>query len=213
MEAEDRNVSLITENIAGVHVVKAFATEQQEIAKYDAHCDSYLGKVRRRIRIFADFTPVIRSIASGSYLTLFLAAGILMIRGHLLAGDFLVLGQAMAQILTRLQVVSTINEQYQNAMVSSRRLYEVLHAPATVPEKPAAAPLPPGPGRFLFERVAFGYKASAPVLRDVNFRNARREHRGDCRSDGSRQDHAGEPARPFLRPAAGTDPDRRRGHP
>ena len=27
MEAEDKNVSIITENIAGVHVVKAFATE------------------------------------------------------------------------------------------------------------------------------------------------------------------------------------------
>ncbi len=169
MEAEDRNVSLITENIAGVHVVKAFATEAQEVAKYDAHCETYIGKVRRRIRLFADFTPVIRSIASGSYLTLFLAAGVLMIRGRLLAGDFLVLGQAMAQILTRLQVVSTINEQYQNAMVSARRLYEVLHAPPTVPEKPAARPLPPGPGTVRFEGVTFGYNPEKPNLHDVSF--------------------------------------------
>ena len=36
MEAEDGNVTLITENIAGVHVVKAFATEKQEIGKYSA---------------------------------------------------------------------------------------------------------------------------------------------------------------------------------
>ena len=34
MEAEDKNVSLITEAIAGVHVIKAFATERQEIDKY-----------------------------------------------------------------------------------------------------------------------------------------------------------------------------------
>ncbi len=169
MEAEDRNVSIITENIAGVHVIKAFATEEQEIAKYNGNCDAFLEKVRRRIRLFADFTPIIRSIASGSYLTLFLAAGILMIRGHLLAGDFLVLGQAMAQILTRLQVVSTINEQYQNAIVSARRLYEVLHSPPTVPEKPSADSLPPGPGTVRFENVTFGYQPNRPVLRDISF--------------------------------------------
>ena len=33
MEAGDRDVSIITENIAGVHVIKAFATEKQEIDK------------------------------------------------------------------------------------------------------------------------------------------------------------------------------------
>ena len=39
MEAEDKNVSIITENIAGVHVVKAFATEKQEVDKYNANGD------------------------------------------------------------------------------------------------------------------------------------------------------------------------------
>src|SRR5882724_3657111 len=42
MEAEDKNVSLITEAIAGVHVIKAFATEQQEINKYGQNTDDYL---------------------------------------------------------------------------------------------------------------------------------------------------------------------------
>ena len=66
MEAEDKNVSIITENIAGVHVVKAFATEQQEIEKYNGNCDAFMSRVLHRIRLFADFTPVIRTIATGS---------------------------------------------------------------------------------------------------------------------------------------------------
>ena len=45
MEAEDRNVSIITENIAGVHVVKAFATEGLEITKYQANCDTFKDRV------------------------------------------------------------------------------------------------------------------------------------------------------------------------
>lgn len=169
MEAEDKNVSLIAEAIAGVHVIKAFATERQEAVKYAGNLDQFLGRTLKRIRLFADFNPIIRTIAMASYLTLFLLAGILMINGKLLAGGFLVLGGAMSAILGRLQQVSTINEQYQNAMVSSRRLYEVLTALPTVPELPDARTLAPGPGAVRFEHVTFGYDPGRPVLHDISF--------------------------------------------
>ena len=169
MESEDKNVSLITEAIAGVHVIKAFATEKQETQKYDGNLGTYLDRTQKRIRLFADFTPVIRTIAMASYLTLFLVAGILMIEGKVQAGGFLILGGAMGAILSRLQQVSTINEQYQNAMVSSRRLYEVLTAPPTVPEKEDTKALPAGKGAVRFENVSFGYNPARPVLHDINF--------------------------------------------
>lgn len=172
LEAEDRNVSIITENIAGVHVVRAFATEQQEMQKYGRNCDDFLTRVLRRIRMFANFQPVIRLIASASHLSLFLVAGYFMIRGKMQAGDLLILGGAMGAILGRLQQVATINEQYQNAVVSARRLYEVLMAPATVPEKPDAQVLPAGTGEIVFENVSFGYDPAKPVLHELNFRVA-----------------------------------------
>ena len=170
MEAEDKNISIITENIAGVHVVKAFATEQQEMDKYGANCDSFKDRVLKRIRLYTNFQPVIRSIAQASHLSLFLAAAILAIKGKLNGpGDFLILGAALGAILSRLQNVAPINEQYQNAIVSARRLYEVLMAPPTVPEKPDAKPLPKGTGEVVFENVTFGYDAAKPVLHDVSF--------------------------------------------
>jgi ATP-binding cassette subfamily B protein len=175
MEAEDKNVGILTENIAGVHVVKAFATQQKEIAKYHAACETYLGKVRARIALYANFTPIIRSIATVSHLALYLLAGIFIITGYSLfgrtmeVGDFLVLGTAMGAILQRLQQVAVISEQYQNAMVSCKRLYEVLDAAPTVDLTRSAAELPPGPGAVRFEHVTFGYAEGRPVLRDVSF--------------------------------------------
>ena len=172
MEAEDKNVNLITENIAGVHVVKAFATQRHEIGRYEKHCDSYFDKVISRIRLYAAFTTVIRGIATVSHLSLFFAVGVFVIKGKLGPGDFLILGTAMGSILGRLQQVSVISEQYQNAIVSARRLYEVLHAPQTVPEKANARPLPDGLGEVMFENVSFGYDPTKPVLKDVSFRVA-----------------------------------------
>src|SRR6185436_14512812 len=61
------------------------------------------------------------------------------------------------------------NEQYQSAIVSSRRLFEVLDAGETVPEKSGAPHLPPGPGAVRFEQVSFGYDPAKPVLHDVSF--------------------------------------------
>jgi ATP-binding cassette subfamily B protein len=168
-EVGDRNLSIITENVAGVHVVKAFATEQEELHKYNDNCDTYFGRVMRRVGLFANFTPVIRSIAVASHLSLFLAAGVLIIKGRLLPGDILMLGAAMGAILGRLQQISAINDQYQNAIVSARRLYEILVAPSAVEEGKLPHALPPGRGAVCFEHVTFGYDPAKPVLHDISF--------------------------------------------
>lgn len=173
LEADDRNVSIIAENIAGVHVVKAFAAEKGEIHKYNENADAFVSRVLTRIRLYANFQPVIRSIASLSHMSLFAVGGWMIIdsRGEAMGvGDIVVLGGAMWAILGRLQGVATINEQYQNAVVSARRLYEVLMAPPTVPEKAGALPLPPGAGDVVFEHVSFGYDPQKPVIHDVSLR-------------------------------------------
>jgi len=175
MEAEDKNVNVLAEAIAGVHVVKAFATERQEIAKYQVACDTFFARVRKRIRLYANFQPVIRTIATASHLSLYLVAGLFIIYQRPVAGrimevgDLLILGTAMGSILNRLQAVGMISEQYQNAIVSAKRLYEVLMAPPTVPVRDSAATLPPGPGAVRFEHVSFGYDPAKPVIKDVSF--------------------------------------------
>ncbi|HEX8324249.1 MAG TPA: ABC transporter ATP-binding protein [Tepidisphaeraceae bacterium] len=177
LEAEDKSIQVVTENAAGVHVIKAFATEKQEIQKYFESVTEFQKRVLRRVRLFANFQPVIRLIASVSHLSLFFVAGVILIRSRdrtgytgLTVGDLMILGGAMGAILGRLQQVATINEQYQNAIVSARRLWEVIDAPPTVPESPNPVTVTKtGRGEMIFEDVCFGYKAERPVLCDVSF--------------------------------------------
>ncbi len=173
LEAEDKSIEVITENIAGVHVVKAFATEQQEMDKFTSRARRFRVRVLDRVRLFANFQPVIRSIASASHLSLFFLAGALIIHSKgadMNIGDLMILGGAMGAILSRLQQVATINEQYQNAIVSARRLWEVIDAKPTVPERPDALPLPRnGTGEVRFEHVTFGYGDGRDILHDLFF--------------------------------------------
>ncbi len=102
MTADDKNVSIITETIAGVHVVKAFATQEQETEKYNKHSDFFQDRVLHRIRMFANFAPFMRAIAISSTLSLFLLASVFIVLGKLQAGDIIILGGAMNAILNRL---------------------------------------------------------------------------------------------------------------
>ena len=168
MEADDRNVQRITEAIAGVHVIKAFGTEKAEIDKYAGNCDQFYEIIRQRIRLFANFNPIIRSIATATQLGLAAATLIMILYGKMTVGDYLIVGGAMGAILGRLQQVAMINEQYQNAIVSAKRLYDVLAAPSTVAENAQPVPLPPGGGRVQFQDVTFGYDPKRPVLHHVS---------------------------------------------
>lgn len=169
VEASDDAVRVITENLSGVHVVKAFGTQPLEIGKFNAAADVWKQRVLARIRMYANYIPTIRAISMAAHLALFLTAGALIIQGRLLPGDILVLGAAMGAVLQRLGQVATISEQYQDAIVSAQRLREVIDAGESVVAASAAAPLPPGGGALRFENVTFGYDPQRPVLHDVSF--------------------------------------------
>ena len=178
MKAGDDMVTVFTENIAGVHVVKAFATEKTEIGKYNNSAENYYQRVMFSVRLWRNFVPVIRGVASGSNLALMAICSGLVVTtawmkddmpGKVRVGDLLVVGAAMSNILNRLQQINQITEQYQRAITSARRFFEVLDAPSTVPEIPDPPPLPDGRGDVEFNFVTFGYDPKKPVVRDVAF--------------------------------------------
>ncbi len=178
MEAGDSMVTVFTENVAGVHVVKAFATQETEIAKYRRAAGHYFDKIMDTVRLWRNFVPIVRGAASAANLALMAIAAVLVVKmmgmpndalKKVKVGDLLVVGTAMAAILGRLQQVNQITEQYQKAITSSRRFFEVLDAPSTVPEKAEARDLPKGIGAVEFHFVTFGYDPAKPVVHDVAF--------------------------------------------
>lgn len=172
MDTGDQMVNVYSEAVSGVQVVKAFATEQMEVEKYKAKTDQLFSQTMETVGMWANFVPTIRGIATGANLLLFFIGGLLAVRGVLFAGDIFVFGIAMGAILSRLQQINQISNQYQVAIVSARRFFEIIYAPPTITEKPHAPPLPAGGGEVEFRHVSFGYKPENPVLRDVSFRAA-----------------------------------------
>jgi len=169
MAAGDEMVRVLTENVAGVHVVRAFATEDREKEKFAARCKVLLDRLLEGVRLSATMTPLIRAVATASHIVLFSVGAILVQRGQLKLGDLVAFGAAMGLLLARVQQVNQISDAYQRAVVSSGRLFEILDNPGNTPERADAQPLHPGGGAVELSHVSFSYEPGKPVLDDISF--------------------------------------------
>jgi len=169
VKASDHMVGLLTETIAGVHVVRAFATEDLEKRKFKDSCDILLKHQLDGVALRVLMNPLIRGIAVGAHVALYALVAILVQQNKLDSGDLVTLGGVMAGILGRVQQINTISDAYQQAVVSSGRLFEILDSPDTTPQLPDAEPLRPGGGAVTFSHVSFSYQPGQPILNDISF--------------------------------------------
>ena len=169
MLAADDMVNVLTENAAGVHVVRAFATEEQEKSKFNTATRTLVGRIFDGIGLRQRMLPVIRGIALGTNVMIWAYGAILVQRGQMGLGDLVVFGSAMGIILGKMHMINMMAEAYQHALVSSARLFEILDSPDSTPEAEGAEPLPPGGGAVQFKDVTFGYDDKRDIVKNVSF--------------------------------------------
>jgi ATP-binding cassette subfamily B protein len=156
------------ENIVGVHVVKSFAQEAAEQAKFERRSEAVFGQSVLANRQRAFYIPIL------SFLPLLGQAAILLVGGRMVAhhslslGDFVAFNLYLAMLVTPLRSLGMWIGQAQRATASGERIFQVIDEPEDIHDAPGAAPLAPGPGRVTFDGVTFGYDATRPVLHDVH---------------------------------------------
>ena len=158
----------LTEAIYGVQVIKAFGVQERESQAYAEANRGLLKRMTAMISLQAKLNPSLKVVAILSHVALFVLTSWLIQGGQMQIGDLMILGAAMGTILGKLEQVNLIADVFQKAMVSARRLFEVLDAP---PEEPRLARLDHQEsisGDITFNRVSFSYNSSKPALKDVS---------------------------------------------
>jgi ATP-binding cassette subfamily B protein len=156
------------ENIVGVHVVKAFAQEPAEQAKFEHRSERVFEQTLRANRQRATYVPLI------SFVPLLAQAAVLLIGAHMVArgtlspGSFVAFNLYLAMLVMPLRALGMWVGQAQRATAAGERIFEIIDEPEEIADKPGAGPLPPGDGAIRFENVSFEYLDGRPVLRDVD---------------------------------------------
>ncbi|HEX3454277.1 MAG TPA: ABC transporter ATP-binding protein [Gaiellaceae bacterium] len=152
------------ENIVGVHVVKSFAQEPAEEAKFKDRSEKVFDQTLQANRQRALYVPLI------SFAPLVAQAGVLLYgakmvsAGTLTAGGFVAFNLYLAMLVVPLRSLGMWIGQAQRATAAGERIFQVLDEPEEVASHETAVELPPGHGEIRFEDVTFEYVPDRPVL-------------------------------------------------
>lgn len=147
--------TVIQENIAGVRVVKAFAREQAEVAKFRERKETYLGSLLGTVNYWASRVPRAQFLYGLSTPLVLWVGGRQVIAGELLIGDLAKVVFYLMAIGHRVGMVGQFTNIIQNASASAERILEILREPQAL--RSGDRPMPEGRGEVVFERVSFAY--------------------------------------------------------
>lgn len=168
-ELVDKMIGRIAENIRGIHVIKAFAREQDEIERFRETNESVRAQRQWTFARISIFTPLIGFLSQVNLVVLLGYGGLLVIRGEFpLGAGLLVFAGLLQQFAGQIANIATIANSMQESLAGARRVFEVLDEPIEIVNHPDPLWLPRTWGRVTFEHVDFDYE-SEPLLRDVHF--------------------------------------------
>ena len=171
LSAQEKMADLTTvlqENLTGVRVVKAFASESYEEAQFDS----------RNADVATEMVAVEKLRAENMAFTLFsfqVSLGLILwfggwrvMNGHLSLGEltqFIIYMQMMA---LPVRLIGWIVNAYARAVSAGERLFEILDAESEVREFPGAVEMPRVSGHVQFNNLNFEYHRGATVLNGID---------------------------------------------
>ncbi len=159
----------LEQNLRGARVVKAFAQEGAEIARFDHENDHWFGLSIEAVRLRSFTVPLIDLIASIGTVFVIWYGGSLVIRGQLTLGELVAFSTYLSLLVMPLRRVGVIIPALAVAAAAGERVFEILDTPSEVHDAPDAVPLAPVRGHVRFDRVSFAYFGRHQVLRDITF--------------------------------------------
>ena len=168
-------VTVLQENLVGMHVVKAFASEEYEKRKYDRKARQLQGEY-----FLSERTQGTNSAWMSFYFTLALGmilwyGGWEVLRGDLSIGELGMFMLFLNQLTFPVRMAGFIINSFSRAISSGRRLFDVLDATSPVIEREDAVELGRAEGTVSFENVSFSYDPQIPALRNVNIEAKRNQ--------------------------------------
>jgi ATP-binding cassette subfamily B protein len=156
------------ESIVGVNVVKAFAREDDQQAKFERRTEAIFGQSLRAARQAALYLPLLSFLPLVAQGVVLIAGGHRVVSGGLSLGQFVEFNLFLLMLVFPLRMLGMWIGQIQRATAAGERIFEVLDEPEEIRDGPAARDLPAGGGRVTFEGVTFGYDPERAVLEGVD---------------------------------------------
>ena len=170
-EKVDRSWSELTnvlaDTIPGIRVVKAFAQEHREVARFREANDRYLAVNDRINKVWALFAPTVTFLTEIGLLVVWIFGISQVASSTITVGVLAAFLAYIGRFYTRLDSMSRIVSHTQQAAAGAKRIFDILDHVSSVPDAQRPVPLERVEGRIELRNVGFRY-GSRTVLRNVN---------------------------------------------
>ena len=168
-DALAQGANVLEETISGVRIVKSFAREEYEIARFSARVTDIFDAAMRRAKIGAVLGPIIGFMAFASITITLWFGSYEVIQGRLTAGDLVAYLVYTMMVAAPIASLAGLYAQFQAAIGATERLFDLLDTESDIVSLPDAPLLPAVQGEVVFEDVSFAYSTAVAVLRSVSF--------------------------------------------
>ncbi len=168
-------LSLLTkvmdENLGGIRVVRAFASQKHEMRKFDNASNEALSLANTQVGIRASNISVMGVAFMLAMAAVLWVGGLRVIEGEMTAGDLTQFLAFMSILLQPVRQIGMMVNGYARGAASGGRLFAVLDLVPEIQDKPDAKDLKITDGVLEFHNVSFGYEGEH-TLNGVSFKVA-----------------------------------------
>ena len=147
----------IEDSLLGHKVVKAFANEEVEKAKFEVDNSKFLNIKKVSYRYMSQFQTTVKAFDGLIYLTVLVAGGIFMVKGWILPGDLVAYMLYVTTLIATIRRIIEFAEQFQRGMTGIERFLQIMDSDIEIFDEPDARPLENPQGEIVFENVEFEY--------------------------------------------------------
>ncbi len=130
------------ENVVGSRVVRIFAREEEELAKFSSRSMAVFEASLAAARLRAVYIPLITFLPNVAVAVLLYFGGRQVIDGDLTLGALVAFYSYLMLLIFPAQVIGWLTGLAQRAIASAKRVYEILDTPIAMTDSPAARELP-----------------------------------------------------------------------
>lgn len=147
----------IEESLLGQKVVKAFANEDMENAKFDKGNREFFDIKKYSYKIMGLFQTSTRAFDGLMYLTVLAGGGLFLVYGKIQPGDMVAYVMFVSTLIATIRKIIEFAEQFQRGMTGIERFLEIMDADIEIFDEPNAKDIADIKGDIAFEDVSFEY--------------------------------------------------------
>jgi ATP-binding cassette, subfamily B, bacterial len=160
--------AVVQDSLSGIRVVKSFANEEIERAKFGKGNDEFLETKQDSYFIMGRFFSGNSFFQGLLYLSVILFGGIFISTGSLSISDLVVYILYINVFLNPIEKLINFTEQLQRGLSGFERFLEVMETEPDIEDKKGAVELVNPEGTIEFKNVSFSYNEKHNVLENIN---------------------------------------------